>query len=62
MLAANKAIVSAKQVQEEVQEQKGHEVDLLLVRQVMRKDMRLGYRLAKAVAVQCNTERCLVLR
>ena len=24
--------------------------------------MRLGYRLAKMVAVQCNSERCLVLR
>ena len=62
MLAANKAIISAKQVQEAFQEQKGHTVDVLMARQVMRRDMHLGYRLAKTVAVQCNTERCLVLR
>ena len=28
----------------------------------MRKDMRLGYRLAKTVPIQANIERCLVLR
>ena len=38
------------------------EVDLKLVRNVMRKDLAMGYRLAKNVPIQSNTERCLVLR
>ena len=62
MLETNKPIVRAKQVQAAVQDQTGMEVPLLMVRQVMRKDMHMGYRLAKTVAVQCNHERCLVLR
>ena len=28
----------------------------------MKKDMRLGYRMARTVVVQANSERCLVLR
>ena len=38
------------------------EVDRRLVCKVMRKEMRLGYRLAKTVPVQGNLPRCLVLR
>ena len=38
------------------------EVNLKLVRNVMRKDLAMGYRLAKNVPIQSNTERCLVLR
>ena len=34
----------------------------MTVRQVLRKDMHMGYRFAKEVPVQCNTERNLVLR
>ena len=49
-------------MQEAVQHQANVEVSSLLVRQVMRKDMHLGYRLAKTVPVQCNSTRCLVLR
>ena len=45
-----------------VLEQMGLEVADSLVRQVMRKELRLGYRLAKTVPVQSNSERCLVLR
>ena len=37
-------------------------MDRLFIRQVMRKDMGLGYRLAKTVAIQSNRERCFVLR
>ena len=40
----------------------GLEVNEATVRRVMRKDLRLGYRLAKQVPIQCNSERCLVLR
>ena len=28
----------------------------------MRKELRMGFRLAKSVPIQANTERCLVLR
>ena len=38
------------------------EVNLKFVRQVFRKDLRMGYRLAKTVPIQGNAERCLVLR
>ena len=37
-------------------------VDQHLIRQVMRKEMGLGYRMAKTVPLQCNLQRCLVLR
>ena len=62
MLATNKAIICAQQVREAVMKQSGIEVADFLVRQVLRKEMRLGYRLAKTVAIQSNSERCLVLR
>ena len=62
MLASNKPIVRLQQVQAKVQEDYGLEVSRPLTRVVLRKEMRLGYRLAKMVAVQCNSERCLVLR
>ena len=62
MLAANKPITSARQVQDAVQEQTGLKVADPLVRHVMRKELRMGYRLAKTVPIQSNSERCLVLR
>ena len=37
-------------------------MSLKLTREVMRKDLAMGYRLAKSVPVQGNTARCLVLR
>lgn len=41
-----------------------HEVQLSAstIRKVMRKEMRLGYRKARTVTIQCNSERCLVMR
>ena len=62
LLAANKPITSSRLVQAAVQEQTSMTVAEPLVRQVMRKEMRLGYRQARTVPVQCNSERCLVLR
>ena len=62
MLEANVAITRTRQVQDAVQRNADLEVSAQLVSRVMRKDLHLGYRLAKTVAVQCNTERCLVLR
>ena len=40
----------------------GLEVSIQLVRTVMRKDLGMGYRMAKKVPVQSNLERNLVLR
>ena len=37
-------------------------VALSKVSKVLRKDLKMGYRLAKTVPTQSNTERCLVLR
>ena len=62
MLASNKPIVRIQQIQAAVEEERGLEVPKKLVSEVKRKDMGMGYRLAKTVPVQCNLERCLVLR
>ena len=42
--------------------QTGLEVALPKIRQMIRKDLRMGYRRAATVPVQANSERCLVLR
>ena len=60
MLAINKPIVGAKQVQAQVLETTGLTVVPSLTRHVMRKDLCMGYRRAKIVTVQSNSERCLV--
>ena len=62
MLASNRPIVSARQVREAVQSTMAIKVDDGQVRQVMRKEMRLGYREVRTVPIQSNSERCLVLR
>ena len=62
MLENNDPIMRVQQIQAAVEEQEGLEVPKKLVSKVMRKDMGIGYRLAKMVPVQCNVERCLVLR
>ena len=62
MLKSDKPIVRVGQVQQAVREQSGHELDPIFVRQVLRKELRMGYRMAKSVALQANSERCLVLR
>ena len=62
MLAINRPITSAKLVCDAVKGNLDLEVDDRLVREVMRKDMRLGYRQVKTVPIQSNSERCLVLR
>ena len=60
LLSANKAITSVKQVQIHISSKMGLEVRDTLVRQVMRKDLQLGYRQAKIVSIQSNSERALV--
>jgi len=51
ILSANIPIVRAQQVQLAVEEQRGLEVSMELVRHVFRKDLHLGYRFAKGVPV-----------
>ena len=62
MLERNKAIYSSKIVKEDIKETHALEVEERMVRMVMRKELHMGYRLAKTVPVQSNSERCLVLR
>ena len=62
MLAINMPITSAKLVCDAVKDNLSLDVDDRLVREVMRKEMRLGYRQVKTVPIQSNSERCLVLR
>ena len=62
MLKSNKPIVRAQQVKAKVEAMKGFEMSEKLIRRVMKKELRMGYRLAKTVPVQGNSERCLVLR
>ena len=45
-----------------MQETSGLEANHSLVNKVLRKDMGLGFRLAKTVPIQVNLERSLVLR
>lgn len=62
MLADNKAITSAKLVKDAVHDESNLEVSDPLVRHVMRKEMNCGYRIARTVPIQSNSERCLILR
>ena len=40
----------------------GLEVTPTQVKVILKAELGLGYRMAKKIPVQCNTERCLVLR
>ena len=62
MLERSKPILHIEQVQAAVQEETGLEVNRPMVSRVMRKDLHMGYRLAKTAPIQSNSERCLVLR
>lgn len=62
LVSFNTPIFRAGQIKDAVKEVAALEVDDLLVRRVMRKDLKMGYRLARQVPVQSNSERCLVLR
>ena len=62
ILKSGQPIVRAQQVQEAVADKRGMEVSDKLVRQTFRKELSMGYRLAKDIPVQSNLERNLVLR
>ena len=62
MLEKNVPILNAGFVKMQVKKNTDLEVRDAEVRGVLRKDMRLGWRMAKKVPIQSNTARCLVLR
>ena len=62
MLAKNIAIVGVQQVKKAVEVETGFDVTLPHIRQVLKKEMRMGYRKSSVVPVQSNLPRCLVLR
>ncbi len=62
MLKGSVPIQNADTIVIRVNEHTDLEVKHDEVRSVLRKDLGLGYRIAKKVPIQSNTERCLVLR
>ena len=55
-------IVKAITIQSIVKRDHDHDISIGKVRKILKKDMGLSYRRAKPIAIQCNSERCLVLR
>ena len=55
MLVTNKPIVRAQQIKAKVEATTDLELSEKLVRQVMKKNLRMGYRLAKTVPIQGNS-------
>ena len=62
MLGKRYPILKADQVMKKVNRNGDIQVTIQEVRKVLRVNLRLGWRNAKSIPVQCNTERCLVLR
>ena len=62
ILKSGQPIMRAQQVQLAVVDQRGLEVSTKLVRAIFRKELKMGYRMAKVVPSQINVERALVLR
>ena len=62
MLANSVPIVKAEMVATQVMEVHHINVSIQQVRDIMREELGLGYRLSKKVPIQGNSERCLVLR
>ena len=62
MLERSIPIVNAAKIQTEAKRLHNVELSLPKVRESLKTELGLGYRRAKKVPVQCNSERCLVLR
>ena len=62
MLERSIPIVNAAKIQTEAKRIHNVELSLPKVRGILKTELGLGYRMAKKVPVQCNSERCLVLR
>ncbi len=62
MLQKSVPILKAAQIMREVNKREDLEVKVHEVRAVLRQRLKLGWRTAKPLPVQCNSERCRVLR
>ena len=62
MLEKSIPIEKAKTVQVQVKNLHDQDINLNKVRQILKKETGLLYRRAHPVALQCNSERCLVMR
>jgi transposase len=62
MLVRGVPIVKAEAVVQQVRRKEDIEVTISQVKTIMKDDLGLGYRVARKIPVQANTERCLVLR
>ena len=62
MLQKRIPILKAEQIQKKVINKRDIKVSLKEVRQVLREALNLSWRTAKPIPIQCNSERCLVLR
>ena len=62
LLANSIPIKSADSIVVRVNESTDLKVKHSEVRSVLRKDLGLGYRIARKIPIQSNSERCLVLR
>ena len=62
MLAKSIPIQKADSIVLRINEHTDLEVKHREVRNVLRKDLGLGYRIVKKIPIQSNSERCLVLR
>ena len=62
LLENNVPIKNANSIVDRVNAETNLEVNNYQVRNVLRKELGLGYRIAKKVPIQSNSERCLVLR
>lgn len=62
MMRTREAIENAETVRARVRTSHGLDVSVALARDVMKRQLRMSYRMAKKVPRQGNTERCLVLR
>ena len=62
LLETGSTITSCNMIKKQVEEEHGIKLNTNAVRDVFKKEMGLGYRQARAVPIQGNTERSLVLR
>ena len=62
LLQASVPIKASREVVQKVYEETGFEVKPEQVKAVLKDELGLSYRMAKKISIQCNTERCLVLR
>ena len=62
LLEKGTSITNSRMIQLEVKARHQVKLSIADIRQFMKKELGLSYRKVKKVAVQANSERCLVLR